>query len=178
MNFSEFLREEDELDLLSEALVDEGLWDIGAGMLQSAGGALTVGDEALAKMVGQGQKGRMGRGASDFAGGIRRAVFGRPQQQAVPQTSSAEEIQAVAKEFERLKKAYKQAESMKDRNLMRQIRARMYRVDPAAYAELVAKSKQKRIEAERKKWASAAAAPKPERPEAFLGRLSAEGMPS
>lgn len=176
MDFSDFLLEEEQLDLLSEALVDEGLWDVGAGLLQSAGGALTVGDEALAKMVGQGRKGRMSQGFGNLAGGLRRALVGRPQQSAAPQRSSAAEIEAVAKEFERLKGAYRKAEAMKDRNLMRQIRARMYRVDPAAYADLVARSKQKRLEAEKRRWASAASAPKPERPEEFLGKLSAGGQ--
>jgi hypothetical protein len=177
MNFSDFFHEEEQIDLLSEALLDEGLWDIGAGLARSAAGALTVGDEALAKAVGQGTKGRMSRGASDFVGGLHRAVFGRPQQAAPDQTqrTSAAEIEAVAKEFERLKKAYKQAESLKDRNLMRRIRARMYSVDPAAYAELVARSQEKRRELERRRWSAAASAPKPERPESFLGRLSAEG---
>lgn len=175
MDFSEFLLEEEQLDLLSEALFDEGLWDIGAGLMQSAGGALTVGDEALAKMMGQGRKGRMSRGAGNLVGGLRRALVGRPQPP-TPQRNPADEIEAVAKEFERLKKAYKQAESMKDRNLMRQIRGRMYRVDPAAYTELVAKSKQKRLESEKKRWASVAAAPAPEDPKAFLGRLSAGGQ--
>jgi len=177
MNFSEFLLEEEQLDLLSGALLDEGLWDIGAGLLQSAGGALTVGDEALAKMVGQGRKGRMSSGFGNLTGGIRRALVGRPQQPAAPQRSAAADIEAVAKEFERLKGAYKQAASMKDKNLMRQIRARMYRVDPAAYADLVARSQQKRKEAERKRWASVAAAPEPETPEGFFGRLSAGGQP-
>ena len=174
MEFADFLQDEEEDNLISEALVDEGLWDVGAGLLGAAGGALTVGDEAIAKAMGQGTRGRMGGGASNVTGGLHLALFGKPQKEPAPAQLGAEDIQAVAREFERLKRAYKQAESMGDRNLMRQVRARMYRVDPASYTDLVNKSHAKRKEVERRRWAAASSASAPERPEDFLGRLATE----
>lgn len=79
MRFKEFVatREMELIAVLDLDLLGEGIWDVGAGLLRSADGAATVGDEALAKLVGQGQRGRMRRGLSDFAGGLRRAVLGQ-----------------------------------------------------------------------------------------------------
>lgn len=169
MDFSGFLREEEEIDLL-----DEGLWDVGAGLARALGGAVNAGDELLARTVGQGSKGRLSRSFGDIGGGLHRATFGKPAPLPAPSAAPVD-FKAVRDEFDRLKAAYGKAHRMGDMDLKRRIRARMIRVDPAAYAELVNKSMEARRETERKRWAFASSAAKPERPEGYLARLAAEG---
>lgn len=95
MEFKEYLLKEefDEQCRLFEQcdainhdwMMDESLWDIAKGgwntakgLARAGAGAMTLGDEAIAKSMGQGTKGRMGRGWGNIAGGIRQAFLGSP----------------------------------------------------------------------------------------------------
>lgn len=95
MEFKEYLLKEefDEQCRLFEQcdainhdwMMDESLWDIAKGgwnaakgLARAGAGAMTLGDEAIAKSMGQGTKGRMGRGWGNLAGGIRQAFLGSP----------------------------------------------------------------------------------------------------
>ena len=99
MRFKEFIFKE-ECDLFercdqinNEWLYDESLFDILKGgynvlkgSARAGAGAMTVGDEILSKMVGQGQQGRLSRGLSgiktggwEVLHGLRQAVVGSPR---------------------------------------------------------------------------------------------------
>lgn len=185
MEFSDFLLEEEELDFLSEAIVDEGLWDVAAGLGRSVGGAMGVGDELIARAMGQGKKGELRRSLGDIGGGFHRAVFGKPSAKPTEQTpaptqartATPEEIKAVRDEFERLKVAYKQAEKMGDRDLMRRVRARMLRVDPAAYTDLMNRSIEARKRRERQRWSFLDDVPMPTKSHDYLNSLGTKDEP-
>lgn len=94
MEFKEFV-EKEELELFHEAIqLDESLLNVakgiagtGMGLLKAGSGAMTIGDEALAKMVGSGTKGRMTRGWKNLGGGLRDAIIGKPSQKPQQQTA-------------------------------------------------------------------------------------------
>lgn len=95
-NFSEWLKEEEFK--LWEEIYNESLWDMlkGAGgaargLLRAGHGFMTVGDEALAKMVGDGTKGRMTQGWKDLGGGLRDAVVGKPKKEPTQTPATAPE---------------------------------------------------------------------------------------
>lgn len=179
MDFAEFLTEEEGFEAIYESALDEGLWDIAAGGARVFGGAMTVPDEAIARLMGAGTKGRMARGFGDIKGGLGRAFFGKqtpPAQAPAPvpaPTVTAADIKAVADEFARLKAAFHDARKRGDKDFARRIAARMKRVDPVSFRELEVKSREARRERDRKRWAFLSAST-PQKPEDFLGRLGAE----
>ena len=179
MDFAEFLTEEEGFEAIYESALDEGLWDIAAGGARVFGGAMTVPDEAIARLMGAGTKGRMARGFGDIKGGLGRAFFGRQKPPAsdpnpVPApTVTAADIKAVADEFERLKAAFYGARKRGEKDLARRIAGRMKRVDPVSFRELEIKSREARKERDRKKWSFLNASAQ-QKPEEFLRRLATE----
>jgi hypothetical protein len=80
-----------------------------------------------------------------------------------------------AERFEQLKGMYRKADQEGNYNLKRRIKAEMEKVDSVAYKNIVSKSRAARAERAKKRWASVAdRMGDVERPEDFLGRLSAE----
>lgn len=104
MNFSEFLREEEELELLDEALLEEGviggslralggfggnlltqtargIGNVASGATQALGGVGKVGLGAVQGVTGGGRKAlsSIGSGVSDVASGVGRALKGTAQ---------------------------------------------------------------------------------------------------
>lgn len=77
MEFREFFEEQEKMDESLLGLAKSG-WGIAKGIGNTYAGAMTMGDEALAKMVGQGSKGRFGRGSGQFKRGIRQIFIGDP----------------------------------------------------------------------------------------------------
>lgn len=82
LNFNDWLIEE-EFKLWEEVYTKESILDIlkgaygtGKGLLRAGHGFMTVGDEALAKMVGDGTKGRMTQGWKDLGGGLKDVFIG------------------------------------------------------------------------------------------------------
>jgi hypothetical protein len=80
-NFLEWLKEEEFKlweELHTESLLDvlKGAGGAARGLLRSGKGFMTVGDESLAKMMGDGTKGRMTQGMKDLGGGLRDAIIG------------------------------------------------------------------------------------------------------
>lgn len=85
--FSEWSKQKEEFELWEELKIDESILDVlkgvagtGSGVLKTGAGIMTMGDEALAKIVGQGTKGRMKSGYDQFKKGIRQALIGMPKE--------------------------------------------------------------------------------------------------
>lgn len=85
--FNEWLKEKQEFELWENAILDESFLDIikglantGVGAFRTGSGFMTVGDEALAKLMGQGTKGRMKDGADEFKKGLRQMFIGLPKE--------------------------------------------------------------------------------------------------
>lgn len=70
MEFREFFREQERMD--------ESLWGVAKGLGNTFAGAMTMGDEALAKLMGDGTRGRFARGSGRFGRGIRQVFIGEP----------------------------------------------------------------------------------------------------
>ena len=68
--------------MMDESVWDmaRGAWNTGVGAAKSVAGALTMGDEALARSMGQGTKGRFKRGWEGFKGGLKQTFVGAPKQ--------------------------------------------------------------------------------------------------
>lgn len=77
MEFREFFEEQERID---ESLLGlaKGAWGITKGVANTAAGAMTMGDEAIAKIMGQGTKGRFSRGSDRFSRGVRQIFVGDP----------------------------------------------------------------------------------------------------
>jgi len=238
MNFSEFLSEEEELDLVSAALIEEGVvgsalraaggfggnliqqsargaYNVASGAARTVRGVGKIGLGAVQGLTGAGKQGlsSVSSGIGDVASGIGSGVAGAAQAAGALSgvTPTLRAIQAAneksfftptskrrtglqkamglnsrdpdgdakkdsADRFEQLKKDYRVAEKAGNRDRMRQIRAEMSKIDPAAYRVLVAKGRALRDENQRKKWADIASRVKgQERPEDFFRRLGSEG---
>jgi hypothetical protein len=72
MEFREFL-EKQECNESLKGVVKSG-WNAIKGVAKAGSGLMTIGDEAIAKAVGQGTKGRMTRGLSQFKTGVRQLL--------------------------------------------------------------------------------------------------------
>jgi hypothetical protein len=70
MEFREFLETQEKMD--------ESLWGLAKGGWNTFAGAMTMGDEAIAKFVGDGTRGRFRRGGKQFARGVRQILIGDP----------------------------------------------------------------------------------------------------
>lgn len=101
--FNEWLKEKQEFELWENAFLDESFLDIikglantGVGAFRTGSGFMTVGDEALAKLMGQGTKGRMKDGADEFKKGLRQMFIGLPKEKAKALEPIKEPIQQIA----------------------------------------------------------------------------------
>lgn len=79
MDFRQFFEEQEKVDESLLGLAKSG-WNIAKGVANTGGGLMTVGDEALAKLVGQGTKGRMGMGARQLGRGLSQLFVGNPDE--------------------------------------------------------------------------------------------------
>lgn len=100
MEFREFFEEQEKMDESLLGLAKGGL-GIAKGLGNTFAGAMTMGDEALAKMMGQGTKGRFARGSGRFGRGVRQIFVGDPPK-TEPQQNAAE---APAQETQPQRKA-------------------------------------------------------------------------
>ena len=106
MNFREFLEEQENID---ESLWDvaKGTWGVAKGVANAAAGAMTMGDEAIAKMVGDGARWpRMRRGREQFGRGMRQIFVGEPKTEAEPGAKIKSEPEDTSEPGDRPKKWY------------------------------------------------------------------------
>lgn len=156
LNFNEWLKEE-EFKLFEEIYTKESVIDVlkgavgaGRGLFKAGHGFMTMGDEALAKMVGDGTKGRLKKGWSDFSGGLKDMFVGTSKQKQKltiqpaddaqhTQTKTVEKPTAATKTVEKptpsetwedVAKKYNSATSEKER---RAIQVRLAQIDPVKY---------------------------------------------
>jgi hypothetical protein len=76
MDFKEFVRKE-EMDESIRGIA-QSLWGITKGIANTFDGAMTIGDEFIAKAVGQGTKGRMTGGVKRLGRGLKQIVWADP----------------------------------------------------------------------------------------------------
>lgn len=88
MEFREFLEKQEKMDESLLGLAKGGL-GIAKGLGNTFAGAMTMGDETLAKMMGQGTRGRFARGSSRFGKGVQQIFVGDPPK-TEPQQKAAE----------------------------------------------------------------------------------------
>jgi hypothetical protein len=162
MEFKQYLEESEYLiweQCNENRLLDilKGSFDIVKGAAQTGAGIMTVGDEALAKMVGDGQKGRMRKGfqgitkgVGSAAGGVKKIVVGdkniKPQAALVKQTTPAKQAtqvtsikQAAPKSpkkpnplWQKLVAQYAAAKTQEEK---RKLQSQLAQADPAAYQQ-------------------------------------------
>jgi hypothetical protein len=70
MEFREFLETQEKMD--------ESLWGLAKGGWNTFAGAMTMGDEAIAKFAGAGTRGRFRKGGKQFSRGVRQILIGDP----------------------------------------------------------------------------------------------------
>jgi hypothetical protein len=70
MNFREYLEEQEK--------IDESLWGLAKGGWNTFAGAMTMGDEVLSRIVGDGTEGRFRNGGKQFVRGVRQIFVGDP----------------------------------------------------------------------------------------------------
>lgn len=185
MYFNKWLKEE-EFDLFNEYLLNDSLKGIAQGVLgagrgvlgagkaafRTLDGAMTVGDELLSKMVGQGTKGRMRSGLNNFAGGVRDFVVGpkpsvkptdqQPKQtktnqvqtaqplQQQPQTSQTKSVSPnvgfmppyFANTWDELAQSYKVAKTRQEKDA---IQKKLAILDPIKYQQALKKAEKMRL---------------------------------
>lgn len=97
MQFKEFL-------LKSEAIENESLLDIAKGSWNTFAGGMTVGDELLAKMMGDGTKGRMSGGFKQLGKGLKQITVGdSPKKEPEPKTQTIQP-QPTARKIRKIRK--------------------------------------------------------------------------
>lgn len=150
MEFKEYLQESEYLawERYDEnRLLDilKGSYDIVKGAAQTGAGVMTVGDEALAKIVGDGQKGRMKRGFQGIkkgilgaGGGLKKIVVGgeknkKTKKQLNP-TATTKTVQKSTSSplWQKLVSQYATAKTQKEK---REIQSKMAQVDPVVYQQ-------------------------------------------
>lgn len=82
MEFREFLERGEKNESLMG--IAKAGWNLAAGGARALDGLAGMSDEAISKFVGDGTKGRLGREAARFTGGLKQAFSGIPKPQPKP----------------------------------------------------------------------------------------------
>lgn len=158
MEFREFFEKQQKQDESLKGIATNAL-NVLVGAARTGAGAMTIGDEALAKLVGQGTKGRMTSGVNQFKRGLKQVFIGdpkdtqlkapqpvEPQPQLPPQNSKPQEkkpeprpiaktkkVKTKEEKWNELAKKLKEAKTLRERE---EIQKQMGLLDPIKYGQI------------------------------------------
>lgn len=120
MDFREFLKKQEGLDESILGIAKHG-WGAIKGVGNAAAGAMTMGDEGIARAMGQGERGRFGAGWDQFRKGVGQVFVGddRSEKSTSPKLASPQEKSVSREETPREKSAVPHEGEQPDRWFVR-----------------------------------------------------------